>query len=67
MKFGDFYYPFPVNEPVLTYAPGTAERKLLKETLQELKSKKIDKEFETIDLSISLSISISCLSHIGLQ
>ncbi len=32
----------PVNETVLSYAPGTAERKLLQETLQELKSKKID-------------------------
>ena len=42
MNFGDFYYPLPVNEPVLTYAPGTAERKLLQNTLAELKSKKID-------------------------
>jgi 1-pyrroline-5-carboxylate dehydrogenase len=42
MNYGDFYYPMPVNEPVYSYAPGTVERKLLKETLQELKSKKID-------------------------
>lgn len=42
MNYGDFYYPMPVNEPVLSYAPGTAERKLLKETLKELKSNKID-------------------------
>jgi 1-pyrroline-5-carboxylate dehydrogenase len=42
MNYGDFYYPMPVNEPVYSYAPGTAERKLLKETLQELKNKKID-------------------------
>ncbi|MEP6596828.1 MAG: L-glutamate gamma-semialdehyde dehydrogenase [Ginsengibacter sp.] len=42
MNFGDFYYPQPINEPVLTYAPGTPERKLLQETLTELKSKKID-------------------------
>ena len=42
MNYGDFYYPMPVNEPVLSYAPGTAERKLLQETLKELKSKKID-------------------------
>jgi 1-pyrroline-5-carboxylate dehydrogenase len=42
MNYGDFYYPMPVNETVLSYAPGTAERKLLQETLQELKSKKID-------------------------
>jgi 1-pyrroline-5-carboxylate dehydrogenase len=32
----------PVNEPVLNYAPGSAERKLLQETLKELKSKKVD-------------------------
>ena len=32
-------YPPPVtNEPVFGYAPGSAERKALKETLQELKS-----------------------------
>ena len=42
MNYGDFYYPMPVNETVLSYAPGTAERKLLQETLQELKNKKID-------------------------
>jgi 1-pyrroline-5-carboxylate dehydrogenase len=42
MQFGDFYYPLPVNEPVLNYAPGSAEKKRLKEVLQELKSQKID-------------------------
>ena len=42
MNYGDFYYPMPVNEPVYNYAPGSAERKLLKETLNELKYKKID-------------------------
>ncbi|MDQ6609270.1 MAG: aldehyde dehydrogenase family protein, partial [Bacteroidota bacterium] len=42
MNHGDFYYPMPVNEHVYSYAPGTPERKLLKETLQELKSKKVD-------------------------
>ncbi len=42
MNYGDFYYPMPVNETVLSYAPGTAERKILQETLKELKSKKID-------------------------
>ena len=42
MNYGDFYYPMPANEPVLSYAPGTAERKHLKETLQHLKNKKID-------------------------
>jgi len=42
MQFGDFYYPLPVNEPVLSYAPGSPERKKLKEVLAELKSKKTD-------------------------
>ena len=42
MNFGDFYYPIPANEPVLNYAPGSAEKKRLKEVLAELKSQKID-------------------------
>jgi 1-pyrroline-5-carboxylate dehydrogenase len=42
MQFGDFYFPTPVNEPVLNYAPGSAERLALKKALKELKSEKID-------------------------
>lgn len=42
MSFGDFYYPLPINEPVLNYVPGSEERELLKQTLKELKSKKVD-------------------------
>lgn len=42
MQFGDFYYPIPANEPVLNYAPGSAEKKRLKEVLAELKSQVID-------------------------
>jgi 1-pyrroline-5-carboxylate dehydrogenase len=42
MNIGSFYYPMPANEPVLSYAPGSNERQLLKDTLKELKSKKID-------------------------
>lgn len=42
MNFGDFYYPLPINEPVHNYAPGSPERKLLKEALKELKSTEID-------------------------
>ncbi|GAC1595061.1 MAG: L-glutamate gamma-semialdehyde dehydrogenase [Ginsengibacter sp.] len=42
MQYGDFYFPKPINEPVLTYAPGTNERKALKDALKELKSKKVD-------------------------
>jgi 1-pyrroline-5-carboxylate dehydrogenase len=38
MNFGYFNYPIPENEPVKTYAPGSAEKKLLKKALAELKS-----------------------------
>ena len=42
MSNGTFYLPMPVNEPVLSYAPGSPERKRLKEVLAELKKEKID-------------------------
>jgi len=42
MQYGDFYYPLPANEPVFNYAPGSAEKKRLKDVLKELKSAKID-------------------------
>jgi 1-pyrroline-5-carboxylate dehydrogenase len=42
MSIGTFSYPMPVNEPVLNYAPGSPERKRLKEVLAELKSRQID-------------------------
>ncbi len=42
MQYGDFYYPLPANEPILNYAPGSAEKKRLKDVLKELKSSKID-------------------------
>jgi 1-pyrroline-5-carboxylate dehydrogenase len=42
MQYGDFYYPTPANEPVLNYAPGSAEKKRLKEVLAELKGRQID-------------------------
>ncbi len=42
MKIGNFSYTIPANEPVLSYAPGTKERELLKKALKALKSKKID-------------------------
>lgn len=42
MKFGDFAYPMPTNEPVLSYAPSSPERARLKATLKELKSTLID-------------------------
>ena len=42
MQLGYFNYPLPVNEPVLNYAPGSTERKLLKEALASLKKKTLD-------------------------
>jgi 1-pyrroline-5-carboxylate dehydrogenase len=42
MKFGHFSYPMPVNEPILNYAPGSAEKLRLKEVIAELKSSVMD-------------------------
>lgn len=42
MSLGYFNYPMPANEPVLNYAPGSAERVLLQRTLAELKATEID-------------------------
>jgi 1-pyrroline-5-carboxylate dehydrogenase len=42
MNNGYFYFPMPVNEPVLSYAPGSMERKILKDTLARLKSEVAD-------------------------
>ncbi len=42
MNLGYFSYPVPPNEPIHSYAPGTAERKALIETLAELKAAEAD-------------------------
>lgn len=42
MSNGFFNVPYPKNEPVLTYAPGTKERQLLKKALEEARSKQLD-------------------------
>ena len=42
MNLGTFVYPTPQNEPVLSYAPGSQERKDLKNTLKELKKEQAD-------------------------
>jgi 1-pyrroline-5-carboxylate dehydrogenase len=39
---GTFSYPMPTNEPVLSYVPGSPERKRLKEVLGELKKTEMD-------------------------
>jgi len=42
MLKGFFKVPVPVNEPVLNYAPGSAERAELQSTLEVLRSQEID-------------------------
>lgn len=42
MNIGNFSYPLPANEPVLNYAPGSAERENLKKVLKKCKSEKAD-------------------------
>lgn len=42
MSIGTFAYPLPANEPVLNYAPGSPEKKRLKEVLSELKGQEAD-------------------------
>lgn len=42
MDRGTFAYPMPVNEPVLSYAPGSPERARLKAVLAELKGQELD-------------------------
>jgi 1-pyrroline-5-carboxylate dehydrogenase len=42
MPKGIFKVPMPVNEPVKSYTPGSAERKELQAMLKELRSKQLD-------------------------
>ena len=42
MANGFFKVPAPKNEPVLSYAPGSEERKRLKAAIEELRSKQVD-------------------------
>src|SRR5688572_11875049 len=42
MSPGFFSYPMPVNETVLSYAPGSAEAELLKSVLEKLKKEEAD-------------------------
>ena len=42
MNQGTFNFPLPVNEPVLNYAPGSAEKKRLKEAIAEMKQQVMD-------------------------
>jgi 1-pyrroline-5-carboxylate dehydrogenase len=39
---GNFRIPYPNNEPIYSYAPGTPERAKLEEALNELKSHQLD-------------------------
>jgi 1-pyrroline-5-carboxylate dehydrogenase len=42
MSLGYFSYPLPANEPVLSYAPGSNEKKALKKAIADLKKKELD-------------------------
>lgn len=42
MLKGFFNVPAPVNEPVYSYAPGTKERALLREAIQEARAQQVD-------------------------
>jgi len=42
MPKGIFEIPYPGNEPVLSYAPGSSERALLKNALRKAKSKEVE-------------------------
>ena len=42
MSLGFFSYPMPVNETVLSYAPGSAEAELLRSVLKKLKKEEAD-------------------------
>ena len=42
MSLGYFSYPMPVNETVLSYAPGSTERELVKTVLGKLKKEPLD-------------------------
>jgi 1-pyrroline-5-carboxylate dehydrogenase len=39
---GFYHVPLPKNEPVLSYAPGSKERQLLKKAIEEMRSKVVD-------------------------
>lgn len=42
MSNGFFKVPYPKNEPVLSYAPGSPERQALKKALEDARSKQLD-------------------------
>ncbi|MEQ8548930.1 MAG: L-glutamate gamma-semialdehyde dehydrogenase [Cyclobacteriaceae bacterium] len=42
MPKGNYYVPTPVNEPILSYAPGSPEKKTLKAALKKARSEKRD-------------------------
>lgn len=42
MPKGFYQVPVPRNEPVLSYAPGTTERKLLKKAIEDARAQRLD-------------------------
>jgi 1-pyrroline-5-carboxylate dehydrogenase len=42
MSTGFFKVPTPINEPILGYASGSAERTKLQQTIADLRAKQVD-------------------------
>ena len=42
MSNGIFSVPFPENDPIRSYAPGTRDKEILKKRMEELKSEVLD-------------------------
>ena len=61
MSIGTFSYPMPVNEPVLSYAPGSPERKRLKEVLAELKRQEIDVPMYIGSKEVRTNKKVACI------
>ena len=49
--------PFPANEPVLSYAPGTPERDSLRAALKDIRSVEIDRIEQKIRAISEMSVS----------
>ena len=56
MSKGNFNIPYPVNEPVLSYAPGTPEREDVLRVYREMYGQYGDDSFPEPDVLYGLSI-----------
>ncbi len=62
MSTGFFQVPTPINEPILGYAPGSAERERLQHKLAELRGKQIDVSMRIAGKSVkgSKKVAMTC-------